>query len=211
MKVAIAIFVKTPGLSPLKTRLAASIGQQAAEDFYRLSLKSIVSTLKEIDIIPFWAIGEEAGLNDSLWSDFDKLHTGNGNLGDRQSSVYNELLEKHDAVILVGGDAPQLSKDIVEESIIQLQHHDYVIGPADDGGYYLLGGRCKISPEVWADTPWSHEQTREILIKKLDSSPHLLMTLTDVDTESDLEKMLSEMPNNLNDNQQKLKDWIKHL
>ena len=57
MNIAIAIFVKTPGISPIKTRLAASIGQQKAEDFYRLSLKSLVSTLKEIDITPYWAVG----------------------------------------------------------------------------------------------------------------------------------------------------------
>ena len=211
MNIAIVIFVKTPGISPLKTRLAATVGQEKAEDFYRLSLKSITSTLKEIDITPYWAVGEIQGLNDPLWNQFNIMHTGEGNLGDRQNHVYNELLKTFEAVFLIGGDAPQLSQSIIEEAISQLKSHDYVIGPATDGGYYLLGGRKEISTTVWSGTPWSHERTRETLISKLDSTPYQLESLTDVDTESDLEMMLSEMPFDINANQQKLKNWIKHL
>ncbi len=57
MKIAIAIFVKTPGVSPLKTRLAASLGQEKALHFYKLSLKCIISTLEETAINPYWAVG----------------------------------------------------------------------------------------------------------------------------------------------------------
>ena len=215
MKVAIAIFVKTPGLSPLKTRLAATIGQQKAEFFYRLSLKSIVSTLREVEISPYWAVGEVNGLYDPLWDDFEKLHTGDGDLGDRQSHVYNKLLKTFEAVILIGADAPQLSKKFIEEAITALRSHDFVIGPATDGGYYLLGGRSKIASQAWSETPWSHENTREILVSKLDSKPHLLAMLTDVDTKSDFKCVLDEMPKPAdglqNENQQHLINWIKRL
>ena len=211
MKIAIAIFVKTPGISALKTRLGASIGQQKAEDFYRLSLKSLVSTLKEIDITPYWAVGEKHGLDDPLWSNFNKLHTGDGDLGSRQSHIYNELLKTYQAVVLIGADTPQLSQSLINEAITKLQSHDFVIGPAHDGGYYLLAGRHEISPEVWSEIPWSHVKTRETLIAKLNSQPYKLKMLTDVDTESDLKIMLSEMPENLNENQRKLKSWINYL
>lgn len=139
------------------------------------------------------------------------MHTGDGDLGDRQSHVYHELLKSHDAVILIGGDAPQLSENTLSTTIEQLESHEYVIGPADDGGYYLLAGRKEITPEVWSDTPWSHENTRDILISKLSSVPYQLDVLTDVDTEADLAKMLSEMPKQLNQNQQILKDWIASI
>jgi len=211
MNIAIAIFVKTPGLSPLKTRLAKTIGRVKAEEFYRLSLRSISSTLKRSDVTPYWAVGEKSGLNNHLWNDFKKLHTGDGNLGDRQSHVYHELLKKHDAVILIGGDSPQLSLEIISETIKQLESQKFVIGPASDGGYYLLAGRNEIGSKVWDKTPWSHENTREILIKNLGLKPHHLMMLTDVDTQGDLEKMLSEMPNTLNEDQKILKDWIMRL
>jgi len=211
MNIAIAIFVKTPGISPLKTRLAATIGREKAETFYRLSLQSIETTLNELNVSPFWAIGEKEGLNDSLWNSFNKMHTGYGDLGDRQSHVYQKLLKNHDAVMLIGGDAPQLSTKIINQAITQLQTNDFVIGPADDGGYYLLGGRKEINEKVWSETPWSDDNTRKILIEKLKQSPYELEVLTDVDTEEDLNKMLGEMPNTLNENQKILIDWITHL
>lgn len=211
MNIAIAIFVKTPGLSPLKTRLAATIGREKAVDFYRLSLQSISSTLSKVNVTPYWAVGELEGLDDPLWQEFNKLHTGDGDLGDRQSHVYHDLLKTHDAVLLIGGDSPQLSTKTINKAIKQLEHQDFVIGPADDGGYYLLGGRQKIEAKVWAETPWSHEKTRETLVKKLVSKPYELEVLTDVDTEEDLKKMLSEMPNTLNENQIILKDWVTRL
>jgi hypothetical protein len=211
MKIAIAIFVKTPGVSPLKTRLAASLGQEKAEHFYHLSLKSIISTLKKTAINPYWAIAEKQSLNYPLWSDFNRLHTGEGDLGDRQSHIYQELLKSHDGVILIGADAPQLSIEIIEQAMEALKSHDYAVGPANDGGYYLLGGRISIPAKVWATTPWSDAKTRATLVTQLDSKPYELDMLTDVDTESDLNTMLSEMPQKLNENQRKLKDWINQL
>ena len=211
MNIAIAVFVKTPGLSPLKTRLAASIGTERAEDFYRLSLRSIENTLSKINITAYWAVGEIVGLDNPLWQRLDKIHTGDGDLGDRQSHVYHQLLKKYEAVILIGADAPQLSVKTIEKAIEKLKTHELIIGPANDGGYYLLAGRQAIQTKVWADTPWSAENTRERLIENLETTPYILNPLTDVDTEEDLETMLSEMPNTLNKSQYKLKEWIKHL
>lgn len=211
MNLAIAIFVKTPGVSLLKTRLAATLGQEKAECFYNLSLKCIVNTIKEIDIKPYWAIAEKQSLANPLWNGFNQLHTGKGDLGDRQSHIYHELLKTHEGVILIGADAPQLSREIIQQTMDGLKSHDYVIGPANDGGYYLLAGSQKIPTQVWSTTPWSHINTRETLVAQLDSKPHELEVLTDVDTESDLKTMLSEMPENLNDNQKHLKDWINQL
>jgi len=214
MKLAIAIFVKTPGVSPLKTRLAASLGQEKAEHFYHLSLKCIVSTIKKIDITAHWAIAETESLNNPLWSDFNQLHTGDGDLGDRQSHIYHELLKTHDGVILIGADAPQLSGEIIQQAMERLEENDYVIGPANDGGYYLLAGRQPISSKVWSTTPWSHVKTRETLISQLDSKPHELCMLSDVDTETDLHQILNEMPEHLqglNEDQTVLKNWINQL
>ena len=79
MNIAIAIFVKTPGVSPLKTRLAKTIGKEKAEAFYQLSLKCIIDTLeniniKNIAITPHWAIAEKECLNYPLWNNFKRLH-----------------------------------------------------------------------------------------------------------------------------------------
>ncbi|MEB8433243.1 TIGR04282 family arsenosugar biosynthesis glycosyltransferase [Cocleimonas sp. KMM 6892] len=211
MKIAIAIFVKTPNVSPLKTRLAASLGKEKSLHFYELSLNSIVSMLKQTETNPYWAVAEKESLDNPLWSDFNRLHTGEGDLGDRQSHVYHELLKTHDAVMLIGADAPQLSIEKIEQAMDALKSHDYAIGPATDGGYYLLAGKRSIPDQVWATTPWSDVKTKEILVAQLDSKPYELDALTDVDTESDLKIMLSEMPQSLNENQVKLKEWIGEL
>jgi len=215
MKLAIAIFVKTPGVSPLKTRLAATIGQEKAEHFYRLSLKCIVSTIKNIDITANWAIAEKQCLDNSLWNDFNQLHTGEGDLGERQSHIYHELLKTHDGAMLIGADAPQISVEIIQQAMEVLKTDEYVIGPANDGGYYLLAGRKPIASEVWSSTPWSHEKTREKLVNQLDSTAFELSMLTDVDYEADLHLILNEMPANqhagLNEDHLILKDWINQL
>ncbi len=211
MKIAIAIFVKTPGVSPLKTRLATSLGQKKAEHFYHLSLKSIISTLKKTAINPYWAIAEKQSLNNPLWSDFNRLHTGEGDLGDRQSHIYHELLKSHDGVILIGADAPQLSIEIIEQAMEALKSHDYAIGPANDGGYYLLGGRRNIPAKVWSTTPWSDAKTRATLVAQLDSKPYELGMLSDVDTETDLKQILDEIPKSMNAEQLALKEWINQL
>ncbi len=211
MKIAIAIFVKTPRVSPLKTRLAATIGQEKAEQFYHLSLKCIVSTIKKIDINPYWALAEKQSLNNPLWNDFNRMHTGEGNLGERQSHIYHELLKIHDGVILIGADAPQLSIEIIEQAMEALKSHDYAIGPANDGGYYLLGGRRNIPAKVWSTTPWSDAKTRATLVAQLDSKPYELGMLSDVDTETDLKQILDEIPKSMNAEQLALKEWINQL
>lgn len=207
----LAVFVKTPNLSPVKTRLAKDIGKEKALEFYHLSLKAITHTLQNADITPHWAVGEKEGLNDPLWKDFKTLHTGEGDLGARQQHIYNRLLEKHDRVILIGADAPQLSTSLIENATTQLQQHNFVIGPANDGGYYLLGGKKEIPDEIWQKTPWSADNTREILESHLRTKAFHLSTLTDVDDKKSLIKMVKEMPANLSPEQQALINFTNSL
>lgn len=214
MKFAIAIFVKTPGVSPLKTRLAATVGTEKAIEFYQQSLKCIINTLQNVDITPHWAVAEKESLDNPLWSNFNRLHTGEGGLGERQSYIYHELLKTHDGVLLIGGDAPQISEKIIQQAMLSLEgdneNKDYVIGPANDGGYYLFGGRKPVASEVWSSTPWSHEKTRETFIAQLDSKPTELNSLTDVDTEEDLQTIIVEMPERKNQQQLALINWINN-
>lgn len=194
MSTAIVIFVKTPSLSPVKTRLAAGIGKEAALAFYQLSLRCVQETVRSTDVIPYWAVGEQDGLTDPLWQNFTALWTGEGDLGERQHHIYETLLQKHDRVLLIGADAPQLSKNILEQAVVALDTSDFVIGPARDGGYYLFGGRVPTEQKIWASVPWSTSMTREKLEAALPGKPAYLPFLTDVDTEYDLALMRTEMP-----------------
>jgi rSAM/selenodomain-associated transferase 1 len=213
MKTALAIFVKTPSLTPVKTRLAKTIGKKKAETFYELSIKSITKTLKDNPSIkPYYAIAEEQALTHDMWSAFKTLHASGQCLGEVMQKTYNTLLESYDAVILIGSDSPQISNKHIHHALKELQNHDCVFGPAADGGFYLLAGKVHIPSAVWLDTIYSQSDTLHNLLKKL--KPHAsytcIETLYDVDEKEDLSHILAEKPFNPNKEQQKLFDWINN-
>ncbi len=211
MSVAIAIFVKTPALSPLKTRLAATISNDKAQEFYRLSLAAVQETVSHVDAHIYWAVAEENGLYDPLWQGFAAIHTGEGNLGARQHHIYETLLKKHEQVLLIGADAPQISRAILNDAIASLGTNNFVMGGARDGGYYLFGGRVSTEQQIWISVPWSTNITRDRLEAALADKPAQLQLLTDVDSESDLQQMISEMPKDISDEQEELRDWVEKL
>ena len=206
---AVAVFVKTPGLSPFKTRLAKGIGNTQAHNFYLLSLNAIKETIQNTAITPYWAVAEKEALDHPMWQDFSTLHTGEGNLGERQHHIYETLLSRHDHVLLIGADAPQLSKTIIKQAIQALDSHEFVVGPATDGGYYLFGGRISTVKKIWKSVPWSTSETLNKLTNALPEKPFHLTSLTDVDTQDDLKYVETEMSDPLNPNQQQLLEWIE--
>jgi len=206
---AIAVFVKTPSLSPVKTRLAAGIGETKARAFYGLCLKAIEETLKHVDATAFWAVGEEDGLDDPLWQGSPRLYTGSGGLGQRQHHIYETLRQQHAKVLLIGADTPQLSQPILQEAITALDDYDFTIGPARDGGYYLFGGRISVAGSVWTGTTYSTATTRQELLTQLPSAPHELPLLTDVDTQDDLAQAQQEMPGGMTETQQNIMAWLQ--
>lgn len=212
---AIAVFVKTPGLSPVKTRLAASIGRAAAEQFYRLCTEVIQETLKTasetMDILPYWAVGEEAGLSHSLWQGFEAIHTGEGGLGQRQHHIYQTLLAKYQKVILIGADSPQFSSRHINIAIDALDSHRFALGPAADGGYYLFAGRAPIAKHIWTNVTYSAADTARQLLAKLPTTAAILDTLTDVDRVDDLAVLKREFQaqTDRSDTQRQLVRWLE--
>lgn len=192
---AIAIFVKTPGYSPLKTRLAEGIGEERALDFYKLSTRCIADTLKKTQdaFEPYWAVAEMQAVNE--WPDFKVLWQGEGDLGNRLHKVYADLLNRFAYVALIGADAPQLSSKILRESLERLKDHDFVIGPAADGGFYLFLGKKALPRSLWTSVTYSKNDTLEALLAKLrlEGSVAMMRTLTDVDTVEDLVVLCDEL------------------
>jgi len=190
---AIAVFVKTSGLSPMKTRLSRTIGLKDAEVFQQLALSEISKTLGGLkNVSVYWAISEADAYYFEQWRGFSKMLQTDGDLGDKIHHVYSQLISQFSRVILIGSDAPQISKTHFEEANSCLDTHDYVLGPASDGGFWLFGGKVPLEREIWKTTPWSSPDTFKRLYAALPKSPALLETLTDVDTVDDLAEMLKE-------------------
>ena len=225
---AIAVLVKTPGLSPIKTRLAQSTikpsnpistSNTAAANFYELAIAALEYTLTELStnasvaspITAYWGVAEHRGLDHPLWARLDRLYGGKGNLGDCQHRLYQLLLECYQRVLLLGSDSPQLSPQHLTKAIRALDNHHYCIGPSDDGGYYCIGGCRDIPHSVWTNVQYSSEKTAQQLIDRLPSVPAILRPLCDVDRPQDLSVLVRQMPGRPSPPQQQIIDWVSGL
>lgn len=215
---ALVVLVKTPGLSPIKTRLAERVGKEKAEEFYLLAVRAVESVLieteqKKMGISLYWAVAEQQGLQDPLWRNFQTILQGEGGLGQRLHHVYSSLIQKHHSVIMIGADSPQIQSSHLEKAatILKEEKQKFVIGPAIDGGFYLFGGRTSIPKPVWTETSYSQETTLADLKEKLRSDENLVLLekIQDVDTLEDLLTLRDHFPRTCTPEQKSLLDWMK--
>ncbi len=225
MKGAIAIFAKTAELTPVKTRLAKSIGRQQAEAFYRLSVAVTETTLKQVqeqtggNVQPFWALAEKQAVELPQWKEFPAIWTGEGGLGERLNSVSEQLFAAHDFVMMIGTDSPQLAPDRFRQAVSVLENgsHDCVIGPSIDGGFYLLVSRMPVPTDIWKAVHYSRSDTPEqltLLLGKQNWKIHLLAQEIDVDEIGDLEslKQFYATPGLISSPaHQALVSWLEHF
>ena len=198
MNGAAAIFVKTPGLSPLKTRLAAGIGAEAAEQWYRQAARAVAEALSGVPgLAVYWAIAESLPGATAAWPGLPHVEQGEGELGRRMGRVHTELLQRHDFALLLGADTPQLEPAEIRAAISWLAAAEprLVMGPARDGGFWLIGANRAPAPADWLRQPCGRSDTAQGFVEAM---RHLgawrtLPALTDVDRPADLEAMLAEM------------------
>ena len=202
-KAAIAVFVKTPGRSPIKTRLAKRLGRKRAEEFYCLSLRgveaSVAAAAERFSISSYWAVAERAALVDPRWQRFARVCQGTGGLGERLSRVIGELQARHGIVLAIGGDAPQITPDLIGQALAYLRHERenvaHVLGRCHDGGFYLVGTRSSLPPDTWLNVPYSTTHAADRLAARLARHGKIaeLDRLTDVDEAEDLDILSSEL------------------
>ena len=197
MNIAIAIFAKNPDLSPVKTRLAKDIGKEKAIEVYRSLLEHTQKVVKHYqlhsqhNITPYWALAEKESIDLPEWQNFKTLWTGEGKLGDRLHTVYDTLIKNHEVVILIGSDCPDINFSEFDTCIENhlLKHEKCIIGPCEDGGFYLFA-YDKILPGLfWKQINYSTATTFKELVTaltKLQIATYQLPTLFDIDTVKDL-------------------------
>ena len=189
---ALATFVKTPELSPVKTRLAADIGKTAAHAVYEESVAltaALMSEAADVGLCPYWAVGEKEALSHPRWKDFPALWTGDGGLGARLFQVYSTLRQQHGRVVLIGADSPQLTAATVAAAAAR--HGDTVIGAATDGGFYLFAADDDIPRQIWESVEYSRTDTLKQLQRHVTAS--LLPALTDIDDAASLAQVIEEL------------------
>ena len=111
----LGVFVKTPGLTPAKTRLGKTIGQERAEEFYLLSIACIRENLNHLQNINdslniYWSVVEEDDVSKSFWNDHEIIFQCEGSLGKKLAHIDKELSRRHGQSIFMGADSPQIDE-----------------------------------------------------------------------------------------------------
>lgn len=183
------IFVKNliPGM--VKTRLAKDIGIDKALDVYQELVDHTHKISKKVEVDRAVYYSEYIEVED-LWSEdhFEhKLQKGN-TLGEKMSIAFDEAFDSYKKVVIIGSDCYDLSSKILKEAFEMLEEHDVVVGPAKDGGYYLLGMNDYF-PQLFEEKEYSTENVLQELITETEAlqlNVYQLPELSDVDTIEDL-------------------------
>jgi hypothetical protein len=183
-------FVKAPRLGRAKTRLAADGGAVAAWAFYRRSTGAILNRLEgQGRWQPWLAVTPDTAAAPDLWPKaWRRIGQGTGDLGQRMARAMREL--PPGPVIIIGTDVPDIRPAHIARGFRALGHHDAVLGPAADGGYWLVGLRRRPRlPEIFQGVRWSTEfALADTLANARGLDVAMLDVLDDVDDGAGLER-----------------------
>lgn len=189
-KKALIIFARNPELGTCKTRLAKTIGNENALEVYKYLLNHTATISKNIKADRYVFYSEKIS-NDDLWdaNSFRKKLQNGDDLGQRMQNAFSEVLEMgYQKVIIIGSDLLDLNAELVNNAFAQLDFNDVVIGPATDGGYYLLGLK-NLYHTIFKNKEWSTASVLKDTLNDLQNTKvHLLKELNDIDTFEDMKQ-----------------------
>ncbi len=184
---ALAIFLKNPRLGAVKTRLAAAIGDQKALEIYTRLVALTLKAAEEVSASRhlFYSDTLESAPKDLQAEPHIQIGSG---LGERMSNAFNQLLDNYHRVVLIGSDLPEISATLIDEAFEKLDTNDLVIGPAEDGGYYLIALKAP-QPTLFSAIEYSNAEVFEQTLVRAEAEKlkvASLKKLRDVDTLADL-------------------------
>ncbi len=191
MRPAIILMSKVPRAGYTKTRLMERLSGRACAAFHSACLLDLAQTVEQTGLPAYlyytggspWEFPSSEAMDKLI-----KRPQLGQDLGERMYNAALEVLTQHDYLIFIGADLPSLSLITLKEAIRQLDLFDTVVGPAEDGGYYLLGIK-QAYLELFSDIDWGTPQVKEATLAKIKSiglSVSLLETARDIDTWNDL-------------------------
>ncbi len=202
---AVIVFAKYPVQGKVKTRLGLTLSPEFAADFYKLMAEHTFEVClalpeNDYDLHLFYTGDAEEGPIRNWVNGRFHLHLQKGkDLGERMKNSFRILFnDGYQKVIITGTDCPEIDTALIVKSFENLAMNNIVLGPSNDGGYYLLG-MDKFYPYLFDDIKWSSEQVLSETIMKAgreNLSRFILPELIDIDTEEDLRKWLQASGNN---------------
>lgn len=194
MERSLIVFAKVPRPGHVKTRLAAAVGDVEAASLYRVMGRRVLDGVRGGDyrlvayIDPANELAAARRWLGAAGVDF-RPQEGEG-LGERLTDAFRREFQRAGHVCAIGTDAPAVDRHVVERAFAELPTNDLVLGPALDGGYYLIGA-TGYWPELFRDVPWSTEEVMAATLARaraLTLRTATLEALPDIDTVEDLER-----------------------
>ncbi|WP_124981808.1 TIGR04282 family arsenosugar biosynthesis glycosyltransferase [Nonlabens xiamenensis] len=182
------IFTRNPELGKGKRRLAASVGDQAAFEIYKFLLAHTREVTRDLSVNKKVWYSEKVHRGDQ-WDEtiYDKYAQKGTDLGERMKNAFEQALEQHEKVVIIGSDLFDLQSSDLQKAFQALDTHPAVIGPAQDGGYYLLGFKKELVEGVFQNKEWGTDQVLQATINDLNKvGYHMLETRNDVDYYEDI-------------------------
>ncbi|GGA48188.1 TIGR04282 family arsenosugar biosynthesis glycosyltransferase [Okeania sp. KiyG1] len=192
------IFTRYPEPGKTKTRLIPALGPEGAANLQcQMTETTVKKANKLLNLISLsvevrFVGGDLQLMKNWLGSDLKYQEQGMGDLGERMARAFQSAFNQGmKSAIIIGIDCPSLTPEIILQAFTKLTQSDVIIGPATDGGYYLIGLR-KITPELFQGINWG---TSEVLSKTVAIAQNLklvidyLPKLSDVDRPEDLENL----------------------
>jgi rSAM/selenodomain-associated transferase 1 len=194
LSISLHLLARAPVAGRVKTRLIPALGAQGACDLHQLLLDRALQLPASGFTERFLWLDDLPGAELQALADaqaWTLVEQPVGDLGERMRRIATLGLADSDAVILIGNDCPALDGAYLQAACRALQEQSVVIGPAEDGGYVLLGLRS-MAPTLFSDMPWGTEQVFDLTLQRLqqlDWHPALLPALWDVDRPEDLSRL----------------------
>lgn len=198
------LFARLPELGRVKTRLASEVGDERALAIYQAMLRDTLGRIGEssetTEIECFWAPSPDANgaaLRAAFAHHAVAMQTGE-TLGDRLAMAFSERFFFHRTmkIIAIGTDEPTIDREFIERSFALLDSCEYVVGPAEDGGYYLIGCRAaSFTSEIFRDIDWGTSLVLAQILRKIAASGRTVALLPlryDIDTLADVQRYATE-------------------
>lgn len=189
----LVVFLKAPRAGAVKTRLAEALGADAACAAYKQLASSLLTKIAPLPRVELCFTPTDAGNEIKPWlrAGWTAVPQSAGDLGERLHAAFAEhFLSDAQHVVIIGSDCPDVTATDIEDAWLALEGHDVVLGPALDGGYWLIGLRAP-QPGLFNAMPWSTDRVFGETMRRareLDLRVAMLRELSDVDTVADWER-----------------------
>ena len=185
LRTSIIVFIKNPEMGKVKTRLAASVGDEQAMNIYMRLVEHTREVLLGVEDVSRYVYYSSYIDIEDEWSNeiFNKKIQTSGDLGDKIKAAFTEVFQSSDRVIIIGSDCAQLNSSHIDDAIKSLEDNNVAIGPTYDGGYYLLG-MDGLYTDLLEDIEWSTDTVKEVTVQKAIKAE---LTVAEIDLLSDID------------------------